>query len=254
MWYATHYYMGREYADAWVCEQLHNVGRADCEHDDPLDVFFVRYSDAFESAPTDAPSNVGFHIRVRSRPRRLTLGDCPGIAVAATEAVYSAETDRYGGPVSMKAAEKVFGADSAAVVALMFNQMKNAGTISRPARFAIACALGINYCGLFGDMDMARDALADAIEFNDRTNEQRRRLAAYESNLGDIADAAGRYAKKNFMIARHRREILAENGLLRSSNVILSLIHMMCNRCGVFGEDETMLYALLSRSCARGGL
>jgi thiopeptide-type bacteriocin biosynthesis protein len=240
-----------------LCEWALGTGAADRW-------FFLRYGDP------------GWHLRVRfhGEPERLTGELLPRLTAAAAAGLedgrlirlqldtYDQEVERYGGPEGIEIAERIFQADSQAVLNLLELLDADAG---EEARWRLALA-GVDR--LLADLGLdlaARAALAarlrDKSDFQHALGERFRREKASLEPLLDLSrDDDGALAPGLAVLRRRSRDLapavadlhaLAARGRLTQTveRLATSFIHMHVNRLIRAGapEHERVLYDFLAR-------
>jgi thiopeptide-type bacteriocin biosynthesis protein len=226
--------------------------------------FFLRYGDP------------DWHLRVRfhGEPERLMGELLPRLTAAAAAGLedgrlirlqldtYDREVERYGGPEGIEIAERIFQADSQAILNLLELLDADAG---EEARWRLALA-GVDrlLCDLGLDLP-ARAALAtllrDKTDFQHVLGERFRRAKASLEPLLDLSlDDAGELAPGLAVLRRRSRDLapavadlhaLAARGRLTQTveRLAMSFIHMHVNRLIRAGasEHERVLYDFLAR-------
>ncbi|MFJ1707214.1 thiopeptide-type bacteriocin biosynthesis protein [Kitasatospora sp. NPDC088346] len=240
-WLSLHLHLRTPWQDALLADLTARLPRAQ--------LFFVRYADPVEH----------LRVRVRRQPGLLDelldwAGECAhrlplhDVAVRA----YRPETDRYGGPELIGAAERLFCADSAAVAALL-----GGGAVHRPPPGlppAALAALTLDRIAVLLLPDLReRRALAAAVaDSRDGSLEHRahgRDLWRLRAGNGAGPDlVAAHWAAP----AAEYRRLLAEHwpgpaGARRRGHALASLLHLHANRLGLDRARERAALGLWRR-------
>ncbi|MEV4612764.1 thiopeptide-type bacteriocin biosynthesis protein [Kitasatospora sp. NPDC049258] len=236
-WISLHLYLRGPWQDALLAELTPRLPAAE--------LFFVRYADPLEH----------LRIRVRRRPGRLEqlldrahacAGRLPVHEVVVRD--YRPESDRYGGPELLTAAERLFCADSAAVAQLL------TGPHRAELPRAVLAALTLDRLAALLEPDPAERRLLAAGSADSRagSREHRRhgrelwRLRAAgggpaEALTAHWAEPAADYRR---LLALHRP---GPEGADRRRYALASLLHLHANRLGLDRAGERTALGLWRR-------
>ncbi|MER8184726.1 thiopeptide-type bacteriocin biosynthesis protein [Kitasatospora sp. NPDC094015] len=244
-WVSLHLYLRGPWQDALLAELVPELPG--------VELFFVRYADPLEH----------LRIRVRHRPGRLEelldlaracAGRLPVHEVAVRE--YRPEADRYGGPELLGAAERLFCADSAAVVRLL------AGRPALPRAVLAALTLDRLAALLLPDPAERRAVAAGSADSRAGSAEHRRHgreLWRLRTDGGGPAAEvaalwAGPAAEYGRLLELHRP---GPEGADRRRYALASVLHLHANRLGLDRARERTALGLwrrlLDREAATAG-
>ena len=270
-WLYARVYSGEVSADAVLLRHLAPLAHRLLERGVADGWFFIRYVDP-------APH---LRFRLHGEPRKLAARALPALAEALEPlrergliwkvelGTYEPEVDRYGGPVAVEHCERIFQADSEAVVDLL---AATGGDAEARWRFAL---LGMHRLMLdFGLPPEAQVRLCRSARHNLRSivpealgleqqlsDRYRRDRAEIEALLApealaapELKVAAKALRKRSRSIARHvkRLRALEARGALASPipDVLASLLHMHANRMfhAFAPHQEAVLHHFLARA------
>jgi thiopeptide-type bacteriocin biosynthesis protein len=238
------------------CEQVLSSGAAE-------DWFFIRYSDP----------DSHLRLRFRGQPERLIGEVVPELCSWAKELItgelctrlcfdtYERELERYGGPDGTSAAERVFGADSRAVVDLL--RLSRGGLLKMDLTSLAVLTVDDLLAGLGATEAERLEWCRQSVAPNRMAGEQYRqrkgmlRLLLSDPDYkrdqrgGDALDRALAARRKELVEVGHRLHVLAENGQLpqTKSSLLRSYVHLHCNRLmGVDSSAQEQVLGLLVRT------
>lgn len=271
-WLYFKLYTGQSTADQLLREFVRPLVNDVLKTGDAEQWFFIRYGDPF------------WHLRLRFRgsPERLHGGLLPTFNAAADAFMsagkvwrvqldtYEREVERYGGAEGIVPAERIFHADSEAVLTVVGGSAGNEGLEAR----RLIALRGVDR--LLDDFALdlphklrAAQALCDEFggrlsadrDFNNRVGAAyRNRREAVEGVVGGTGDMRAAFAREFAALERRSQQMssaiaelktLAEAGRLSSPlpRLISSLVHMHANRIlrPAQRNEEALLYQLLVR-------
>jgi thiopeptide-type bacteriocin biosynthesis protein len=184
---------------------------------------------------------------------------------------YEREVDRYGGALGIGPAERIFWADSEAVVSIVAGLLGTEGAAGARWRIALAGVdrllgdFGLDTADKYAVLTAARDGLGRRFEVDtrlgrqlgERFREERGALAplldAADDAASPIAPALALLRRRSAQAAPFVGELLALDRAGRLSRPIRDLagsfVHMFANRIcrGAANEQELVIYDLLAR-------
>jgi thiopeptide-type bacteriocin biosynthesis protein len=211
------------------------------EGSSPVDWFFVRYSDPF--------GHLRLRIRDRSESRdmlRTIIEFCDGLRKQGLIErfaldTYSREIERYGGPQSIEATERAFCEDSRYCLSALMDLRND------PKERVLRTIIGFNKVLERLPVDFQKMLLG-------KVKPEARRLsptewAAVRTISGKLHEARVHVCREESAIDEIIR-INAAHGLTRPlTDVLLSFLHMHCNRMGISsGKEERTTLDLLWHS------
>lgn len=261
-WFYAKLYVGEATADAVLTGTIAPLARSLVEGGAADRWFFVR----------EADPDPHLRIRFQGRPDRLRAEVFPALTAATSTLVddgrvwriaidtYEREVERYGGPQGVELAERVFAADSEAVVALLAGP---GWTVHPDLRWRLAlCGMDQLFADFGFDLpekqalvQMARDAYADEFgadrEFRAGVGRRfrRERRALSELLVGGVPEFRRR-SERIAPATAELRELAGRNRLsVALPEIARSLAHMHVGRMlrSELRAGEYVLYEFLDR-------